>query len=68
MRAYLGAGATVQTGSLRVDANAVDTATATVLAVAIGLVAGAGGRGTARIDSNVEGYLGTPTGTSTTTV
>ncbi|HEY5843552.1 MAG TPA: hypothetical protein VIU87_19200, partial [Mycobacterium sp.] len=62
VRAYLGADATLQTGSLRIDAFAVDTATATLLAVAIGLASGAGGTATSRIDSNVEGYLGAPTG------
>ena len=51
----LGADATLQTGSLRIDAFTVDTATATLLAVAIGLASGAGGTATSRIDSNVEG-------------
>ena len=67
-RAYVGAGTTISTGSLQVEAAATDTATATLFALAIGLAAGTGGDANASVDSDVQSWLGTLTGASGTTI
>ena len=56
------AGADVRAGSLRVAATATDNGTATLLAVAVALIGGAGGAATATIDSDVEAFIGPRTG------
>ena len=67
-RAWIGGGANVEAGSLRILATATDTATATLLAVSVGLVAGAGGTATATIDNDVETFIGPRTGSAATVV
>ena len=65
-RAWVGGGANVQAGSLRVAARATDNATATILAVSIALAGGAGGSATATIDADVEAFIGARDGSSAT--
>ena len=68
-RAWVGSGTTLSTGSLRVEANGTDAANATILAVAVSLIAsGAGGSVNALVDSDVQSFIGTPTGSSITSV
>ena len=68
MRAYIASGAQVTTGSLDVKADSTDTAKANVFFVNIGLLSGAGAKSTAKIDSDVEAFIGSRTGLGTTVI
>ena len=63
-RAYVGEGADVTAGSISLTADGSDEAKADLLAVGVGLAAGAGGRATATVDSDVEAFVGRRTGTA----
>ncbi len=68
-RAWVGANSNVVAGgALVVSANAIDRATATLLAVAVTLGGGAGGSATATVDSDVEAFIGVRSGSSGTVV
>ena len=68
VRAYIASGAQVTTGSLDVKADSTDTAKANVFFVNIGLLSGAGAKSTAKIDSDVEAFIGSRTGLGTTVI
>jgi hypothetical protein len=63
-RAYVGEGAQVTAAEIQVDATNTHKATATNLAVGVGVLAGGGGDVTAKNSGNVEAYVG-PKGTVT---
>ena len=67
-RASIGAGASVTGRSVRVAATGVDSATAKVVAVGVGLLTGAGGSANATVNSDVEAFIGPRSDTATNAV